>query len=285
MGNPIPLATGIARSSADDVLSKVRQASIRAYHGSPHNFDRFDASKIGSGEGAQAYGYGLYFSSAEELGQRYRDNLRWRGQDASNLPTRAAMWVQRHGSPELAIAALQSDIDKSLLGKNSWSSRLNRGAIDYLQSGQALPSLPSGHMYEVDLGVPKEALLNYDRPFARPSGAVAAAVLRDFDPSSISPDVLRALQDGSWRLDATAYPSPYEMAALKINRMAGRPAGAKALLEAGIPGVQYRDPSSSSAGQGVSNYVMFPGTEDSITILRKYGLLPPLAAASMQGEE
>src|SRR5262245_55132228 len=31
---------------------------IRAYHGSPHDFERFDASKIGTGEGAQSYGHG-----------------------------------------------------------------------------------------------------------------------------------------------------------------------------------------------------------------------------------
>jgi hypothetical protein len=31
--------------------------SITAYHGSPHSFDQFDLSKIGTGEGAQAYGH------------------------------------------------------------------------------------------------------------------------------------------------------------------------------------------------------------------------------------
>lgn len=37
-------------------LSKILKA-IRAYHGSPHDFDKFDMSKIGTGEGAQAYGH------------------------------------------------------------------------------------------------------------------------------------------------------------------------------------------------------------------------------------
>ena len=37
-------------------------SGIRAYHGSPYDFDRFDMSKIGTGEGAQAYGHGLYFA-------------------------------------------------------------------------------------------------------------------------------------------------------------------------------------------------------------------------------
>jgi len=37
-------------------------AGITAWHGSPHKFDKFDSSKIGTGEGAQAYGHGLYLA-------------------------------------------------------------------------------------------------------------------------------------------------------------------------------------------------------------------------------
>ena len=35
---------------------------IKAYHSSPHDFDKFDLAKIGTGEGAQVYGHGLYFA-------------------------------------------------------------------------------------------------------------------------------------------------------------------------------------------------------------------------------
>ncbi len=48
---------------------------ITAYHGSPHDFDRFDLSKIGTGEGAQAYGHGLYFAENEGVAKGYRDTL------------------------------------------------------------------------------------------------------------------------------------------------------------------------------------------------------------------
>jgi hypothetical protein len=34
---------------------------IKAYHGSPYNFDRFDSSKIGTGQGAASFSRGLYF--------------------------------------------------------------------------------------------------------------------------------------------------------------------------------------------------------------------------------
>ena len=48
---------------------------IRAFHGSPHDFDKFDMSKIGTGEGAQAYGHGLYFSDNENVAKLYKDEI------------------------------------------------------------------------------------------------------------------------------------------------------------------------------------------------------------------
>jgi hypothetical protein len=48
---------------------------IVAYHGSPHDFEKFDATKIGTGEGAQAYGHGLYFAESEGVAHSYRDTL------------------------------------------------------------------------------------------------------------------------------------------------------------------------------------------------------------------
>lgn len=47
----------------------------KAYHGSPHDFDRFDVSKIGTGEGAQAYGYGLYFAGKKAVAEYYKNAL------------------------------------------------------------------------------------------------------------------------------------------------------------------------------------------------------------------
>jgi hypothetical protein len=45
---------------------------IRAYHGSPHDFDKFDVSKIGTGEGAQAYGHGIYVAENPSVAESYR---------------------------------------------------------------------------------------------------------------------------------------------------------------------------------------------------------------------
>src|SRR5882762_11676931 len=48
---------------------------ITAYHGSSHDFDRFDLSRIGTGEGAQAYGHGLYFAENEGVAKDYKTKL------------------------------------------------------------------------------------------------------------------------------------------------------------------------------------------------------------------
>lgn len=38
-----------------------------AFHGTPHKFDKFSLDAIGTGEGAQAYGWGMYFAGKREV--------------------------------------------------------------------------------------------------------------------------------------------------------------------------------------------------------------------------
>lgn len=46
-----------------------------AWHGSPHNFDEFDLGAIGSGEGNQVHGWGLYFAKDKKVSDLYRSEL------------------------------------------------------------------------------------------------------------------------------------------------------------------------------------------------------------------
>lgn len=46
-----------------------------AYHGSPHKFDEFSLDAIGTGEGNQAHGWGLYFAGNKEVSENYRKVL------------------------------------------------------------------------------------------------------------------------------------------------------------------------------------------------------------------
>lgn len=56
-------------------LAKIGLLGATAYHGSPHLFNKFDISKLGTGEGAQTYGHGLYFAENPMVAEYYRSKL------------------------------------------------------------------------------------------------------------------------------------------------------------------------------------------------------------------
>ena len=78
---------GNARYTAMDYLNTVRfdvNAKLNgkdgyaqaAWHGSPHDFDEFDLGAIGSGEGNQAHGWGLYFAKSKRVSDNYKKTLK-----------------------------------------------------------------------------------------------------------------------------------------------------------------------------------------------------------------
>jgi len=84
--NPDPLI-----AAAGDAVAKFRaptekKPGIIAFHGSGADFDEFKLEKIGTGEGAQAYGYGLYFTDSEDIAKFYRDTISRRGGIPQSLP-------------------------------------------------------------------------------------------------------------------------------------------------------------------------------------------------------
>nr|DAQ46571.1 MAG TPA: crystallin beta/gamma motif-containing protein [Caudoviricetes sp.] len=57
-----------------------------AWHGSPHDFDTFDLGAIGTGEGNQAHGWGLYFAKDKKVSKLYKEVLsKEQGSNKSSL--------------------------------------------------------------------------------------------------------------------------------------------------------------------------------------------------------
>lgn len=57
-----------------------------AWHGSPHDFDEFDLGAIGTGEGNQAHGWGLYFAKDKKVSKLYKEVLsKAQGSNKSSL--------------------------------------------------------------------------------------------------------------------------------------------------------------------------------------------------------
>jgi hypothetical protein len=248
---------------------------IKAYHGSPHDFDAFDLSKIGTGEGAQAYGHGLYFAEHEPVAKGYRDNLAgnivggkpfdeydWRHQGALTLHDVG-------GDPAKAIVELRAKAERNRLADPGYAQRL-RTAAAALERGQQLPQISPGKMYEVALHASPESFLDWDKPLSGQPAQLQDAY-RKLQGVTGYKVPLRPENAGE------AHYQSFEKAS--SHHPEGPGVGAvEALREAGIPGIRYLDQGSRAKGEGSSNYVVW--SPEIIEILRKYGLA---AAAPVGG--
>jgi hypothetical protein len=218
---------------------------IKAYHGSPHDFDRFDLSKIGTGEGAQAYGHGLYFAESEDVARAYRDALSRPG-PSGDAGADLAQFQFSNARGDASKAAQYLRNEMGYYDKKGWPTP------DYrLQYEDALARLERGdfqspgRMYEVNIKANPEQFLDWDLPLGQQSPAVIAAL------EKLGVRGESALRGNTGKDLIPNYPET-----------------SQALREAGIPGIRYLDQGSRGAGQGSRNYVLF---DDSLVdILKKY---------------
>lgn len=73
-----PVLTSVPRETPAEGQPAQRQGDWlerRVFHGSPHRWDRPDLSRVGTGEGAQAYGWGFYVADSRNVAESYKKNL------------------------------------------------------------------------------------------------------------------------------------------------------------------------------------------------------------------
>ena len=287
-------------------------ASIRAYHGSPYDFDQFDISKIGTGEGAQMYGRGLYFAESPDVARSYRDELtevpfeyQVDGKPVSEMYNDALKnedyelaevleQVQLHDTP--------TDLKQRFTTEAGYSQKTEDyvKGLDYDNIKGFDPDgneVPLGRQYEVEIAADPEMMLDYQSPLVDQPKAVQDAYKSIFFDKYQRDDVLSELFPTVDDLDMQSVGllgrstggQAYKTLA---STLGSEQAANEALLKAGIPGIKYLDLGSrfgaKSLKDATSNYVIFD--DDDINILRKYGLLAPLvgggtAAAVMGADE
>lgn len=192
---------------ADDEPAAAPKKTVKAFHGSPHNFDEFSADKIGTGEGAQAYGHGLYFAEEEGVARTYRDEL----------------------SPKA-----------------------------------------KGRMYEVSIDADPDDFIDWDQPITKKQADAAFASLGDVRPVKLRSGhygLTMVGKDGSGKIiqgvnEATAEDA-LRMLRLSFDELTGKNAdallagihgdkaiAARALSDAGVPGIKYLDQGSRGTSGG-----------------------------------
>lgn len=236
--------------------------SIRAYHGTPHKVDKFSLDKIGTGEGAQAYGWGLYFASNPKVARSYQKGLTER-----DYIRKVREVFSEFDSPQDAVEALAeldlSDGQRKLLAvlekEDWWGFNYPHQAVqaalrepeNFDPSPEVLEALDSfGSFYTVDLLPDEDAFLDWDKPLSEQSGKVKAALspLLETAPTR-GPRYARVAADGSMDAESVLMLAGLESVSPE--------AASKALASLGIPGIKYLDGNSRDGGSGTSNYVIF----------------------------
>ena len=225
--------------------------AIKSYHGTPHSFDKFDMSKIGTGEGAQSYGHGLYFAEHPYTAETYYS--------ANNPSARHAFMMldYNNGNINKAIKSVEKDLKMYEQFKGQImpdTIEKYQTSLDILKAKKAGKDLNLGNLYNVSLEWPDAAreaveplspehFLDWDKPLNQQSQFIQNK-LSKFDPEM-------------YHNEGNDY-DPEELGQMIYSRISQYPEKAsQQLYQTGIPGIRYLDQGSRGAGKGTSNYVVF----------------------------
>jgi hypothetical protein len=195
----VPRAMGAAGaagilSPTDAEAGKLQKVinPIRALHSSPHEFSKFDLSKIGTGEGNQMFGHGLYFAENPKVsgqGGEYWTQFFNKMKPGPEFSAAAALYTNKFDR-EKAIASLLRGRDYHAQygrpGKSGQGADYELGArLLAQQDDEAAQMLLQGKIagpktYEVDIHANPDRLLNWDKKMDEQSPDVRKA-LSNFD--------------------------------------------------------------------------------------------------------
>lgn len=283
----IPARAWVQRGGKPAMTGAV--AFQRVWHGSPHRFKRFSTDSIGTGEGAQAYGWGLYFASLRAIAEHYRDTLSRRGgypEFSKDGKTLSASWeiaqayfkpgrvVRSHFGKDVVVAferagdgygwnvkvqAVDKD-GKPIAGERQrWHSTFPDFATLEETLAEDGYTVKRGGLYEVEIPEDGEFML-WDKPLSDQPDRVKQALAKWKD----APDK-EVWGTGYWT-GGRMYESNVSVR-VSFDGMARSEAQrdvSLGLLKAGIRGIKYLD-GNSRRGAGQSfNYVVFSENDTEI---------------------
>lgn len=246
---------------------------IDVYHGSPHRFaataknplGEFDPTKINTGEGAQAFGYGHYLAENPGISKDYAMRL---GPITAQTSPEYLVAQERLGQFSDKLAKrykmgeeIISPMQEVKFSPEKFPKRVVNAASKLSQAEEAAyQAAVKGNVYKVDLPdevVPR--MLDWDKPLSQQHPDVQAALAK-IDKDTYHP------QGGDY--------SPEEQGQMIYMRLANSPLAknqveaAELLKRSGIPGIKYLDAGSRGASKkNTRNFVVFPGNEGLLNIL------------------
>ena len=146
-----------------------------AYHGTPHRFDNFSLEHIGSGEGAQYHGWGLYFAENKDISEGYRRTLT--GDDFDNEEYLYDNEIIEEKSKKAILATIEENgIDKVIQVREKSLEKYKYDEDEYqkkkteldwiktLDESKVQKKTDKGQLFEVDIPE-SDVLLDEDLTF------------------------------------------------------------------------------------------------------------------------
>jgi hypothetical protein len=241
---------------------------ITAYHSSPHDFDQFDVSKLGTGEGNQSYGPGLYFAEnpkVSDRGGQYWNQFMNRGKMTPEKKAAFALQMagwDRDKAADRLQKRMEDHIDRAIPGKygngpvdeegNRLLAQETQEAIDHVRSGKIL----GPRTYKVKLNVKPHELIDWDEPMSEQHPNIQA--------------VLGSSHETAGSKLSRVNRNPYYRGDILGKDTATLQELYDHFRSKGIKGIRYNDAGSrhGSNGDGTKNYVMFH--HDPVQIVDKY---------------
>lgn len=244
--------------------------ALELYHGTPHDFEAFDISKIGSGEGAQVFGHGIYLAENEAVAKSYRSSVSYRDavrQFVNELPDDADFdevldLANTGGFSDKASHVIKELAKADWLGFD-YPAQAISAAFKALDGFDVPPSLLKavneyGNLYSVHVPDSEVAkMLKWDEPWEQQAPEVQEAVRK------LGPLTTRYGQEVP--LERTTGEDIYKL----LSEHYGAEGASEQLKKAGVPGIRYFDKGSRRSANGTRNMVLF---DDKLaTITKKNG--------------
>ena len=253
----------------------------RVFHGTPHRgIQKFSTDKIGTGEGAQAFGWGLYFASKREIAEHYRktlqgvrnaqkymaaarrvltegDNPNWRAYGvATNVGLMDAITAVAGQGPEAmrnATLEVAERMSRSKFDGERADAEATRALADNAELMAALDAEAVGQLYEVEIPEDSEMLL-WDAPLGElpEVGRLREIAIEEDLPIQYQKRALHGNLTGEDFYKA-------------LSQVLGSDRAASQVLNTyGIKGIKYRAQQISGGAGGGFNYVVFDADDTEI---------------------
>lgn len=250
-------AAKIRKDAEDAIAEDVKVRENRVWHGSVADFEAFDHSHMGEGEGSQAFGWGTYVTNSKDIGISYATRM-------DNDPSQRNYLFQRSNGTRFKkkYPTLESFLqDTKRRGINGNATEQEK--IDYYRKMIKLAE-PYHNLYELE--IPEDNGNNYLDWDSKVDDRVLNKVNRKLEQQGkrpINPELDKRYDflDGSDLYRALSIRMPNDDATFNDDK-----AASEYLYSLGFVGIKYKAGRNfGGAKEGDTNYVIFNEKDAKIT--------------------